>query len=320
MTTSVCMTTYNGEKYIEEQLMSILHQTHRAEEVILCDDNSTDQTVAIIGKFVEDHSLQDSWKLYQNEENKGYPGNFYYAMSLCSKDVVFLADQDDIWHVKKLERMCRALADRPAAKAICCKFGLIDAEGEAIFALMAPSHSRETGKLREVEVGEVFYKCEWPGMVVAYRNEWYQQWQQHSGRHDSIIPYEYNSNIPHDFLVCARAAEEKGFWQVDEVLAYHRRHDSNAGGEEHRIRRLLNKSRKLTEIKNYLQILEAFQQEKVLQTEAGRAALDEKYCTMKDRYEALNSGKVSQVLRNAGRHRGNVRLATLLCDLVIVRE
>lgn len=175
MTVSVCMGIYNGEKYIEEQLDSILRQTRRAEEVILCDDCSTDRTVEIVRLFIERNGLQESWRLYCNGENRGYPGNFYYVMGLCTGDVVFLADQDDIWAETKLERMCAVLEGHPEADVLACKFGLMDGEGERIHAVMAPSHSLGTGKLRQVGLREIFRKYQWPGMVLAYRNGWYRE-------------------------------------------------------------------------------------------------------------------------------------------------
>ena len=147
MTVSVCMGIYNGEKYIEEQLDSILRQTRRAEEVILCDDCSTDRTVEIVRLFIERNGLQESWRLYCNGENRGYPGNFYYVMGLCTGDVVFLADQDDVWAATKLERMCMVLEGHPEADVLACKFGLMDGAGERIHAVMAPSHSLGTGRL-----------------------------------------------------------------------------------------------------------------------------------------------------------------------------
>ena len=175
MTVSVCMGIYNGEKYIEEQLDSILGQTRKAEEVILCDDCSTDRTVEIVRLFIERNGLQESWRLYCNGENRGYPGNFYYVMGLCAGDVVFLADQDDVWAETKLERMCAVLEEHPEAEVLACKFGLMDGEGERIHAVMAPSHSLGTGKLRQVGLREIFRKYQWPGMVLAYRNGWYRE-------------------------------------------------------------------------------------------------------------------------------------------------
>ncbi len=308
MKISVCMGIYNGEKYIEEQLMSILQQTIKADEVILCDDNSKDRTVEIVQNFISRNHLQERWKLFQNSENKGYPGNFYYAMSLCTGDVVFLADQDDIWHKEKIQKMVQLTEKHPEAKAVCCKFGLIDADGNDIHTVMAPTQTRGTGQARNVMISDVFYKCEWPGMVMAYRNDWYQTWKRE------------NLKIPHDFAVSARAAEEQGFLQLDEELAYHRRHDNNAGGEEYRFSRLLNKERKLKEIEAYLDILHGFEKEDVLQTEEGENALQHKLASMQGRYDALLSGKICRVIQNAWRQRQQVRLATVLCDLAIVKK
>lgn len=306
MKISVCMGIYNGEKYIEEQLLSILQQTRQPDEVILCDDQSADDTAGYVQHFIVAHNLQDGWKYIRNEQNKGYPGNFYFCMSLCTGDVVFLADQDDIWHKEKIEKMVRALEREPAAKAVCCKFGLIDRDGNDIHTVMAPARTKGTGQLRKVTINDVFYKCEWPGMVMAYRNAWYQRWS------DEIIP--------HDFLISARAAEEDGFLQLDEKLAYHRRHDNNAGGEEHRLGKLLNKQRKLKEIRDYLRILNAFAEGDVLQTGEGKTALQRKLASMQGRYDALCSGKISRVIGNAWQQRKEVRLATVLCDVLIVRK
>lgn len=307
MTVSVCMGTYNGEKYIEEQLYSILHQTRRPDEVILCDDRSTDKTVEIIEKFIIKNQLEDSWRLYRNTENKGYPSNFYYAGSLCTKEIVFLADQDDIWAEKKLERMCKVLEDNKNVKVISCKFGLIDTEGGDIHTFMKPTRNTGTGQLRRVAIGDVFYKFEWPGMVIAYNNEWYRRTIRESEK------------IPHDFVICAKGAEEEVFYQLDESLAYHRRHNNNVGGEEHRLTRLLSKSRKVKEVEDYLKILDSFRAEGVLQTNAGKEALDRKYQTMIDRYEALESGKISRIITNAWKNKREVRLATVVCDLIIVK-
>lgn len=309
MKISVCMAVYNGEKFILEQLESLLHQTTQPDEVVLCDDGSSDGTEALVRQFVQANGLEGSWRYTVNAERKGYPGNFYHAMSLCTGDVVFLADQDDVWGERKLELLGGLLEAKPQALAVCCKFGLIDSGGGDIRTVMAPAKSRGTGSVRQVGIRDVFYKCEWPGMVMAYRREWFER--RRAGREFAI---------PHDFLVCAWAAEEKGFFQLDEELAFHRRHEENTGGEEHRIRKLLDKKRKLEEIGKYQDILEAFRNEDMLGTEEARAALAEKRRAMSGRYEALISGKMGRVLGNAWKNRRETRLATLACDMLIVRK
>ena len=376
MTVSVCMGIYNGEKYIEEQLDSILRQTRRAEEVILCDDCSTDRTVEIVRLFIEKHGLGESWRLCCNKENRGYPGNFYYAMSLCAGDVVFLADQDDIWAETKLERMCAVLEAHSEADVLACKFGLMDGEGERIHAVMAPSRSLGTRKLRQVGLREIFRKYQWPGMVLAYRNGWYRErgmgicGQESPGQkgartageaeecHEEMGQSRKDGNrshaetgqsredrsrshedaghhgedgsgpcgngesefkVPHDIFLCAMAAEEGAFFHMDEELAHHRRHEDNTAAEEHRVGKLLQKKRKLWEIEKYLRMLGEFEERRVLRTEVGKRILREKTRAMEGRYEALQSGRIWQVLRAAARDWRQVRAVAVVCDLMIVR-
>lgn len=306
MKVSVCMAVYNGAKFIRQQLESILCQSRRPDEVIMCDDGSKDDTVRIIKEFIRENSLQNTWKLFQNEQNKGYPGNFYHTMALCGGEIIFLADQDDIWHEDKIAHMCQAFEKYPEANVISCRLKLIDAEGTDIHSIMMPVRGTNRKDLHKISIENVFYKCEWPGMVMAFRQDWYQN---RIGR-DSVIP--------HDFLICTRAAEEGGFYQMDEVLACHRRHDSNVGGEEHHLGKLLRRDRKVREIEDYMNILRAFEQENILCTEEGDVALHKKIHSMQGRYDALLSGRPGRVLRNAVKHWRETRISTLLCDLYIV--
>ncbi|MCT7635635.1 glycosyltransferase family 2 protein [Aliarcobacter butzleri] len=92
MKISVCMATYNGEKYIKEQLDSILSQIDENDEIIITDDISNDKTVQIIKSF-EDNRI----KIYVNKEKLGATANFNESLSKASGDVIFLSDQDDIW-------------------------------------------------------------------------------------------------------------------------------------------------------------------------------------------------------------------------------
>ncbi len=313
---SVCMAIYNGEAYIREQLQSILDQTMPADEVILCDDGSTDETAALVTAFIEENKLRKKWRLYRNPQNKGYPANFYSAMSLCRGKYVFLADQDDVWHPRKLEAMTAVMERNGAVRVLSCKYGLIDDAGAEIHGLMSPAKGRGTGKTRHVSIRDVFYKCEWPGMVMAYSTDWYEQklcsFREKTG---GKVPFPF---VPHDFLLCAWAAEEDGFRQLDELLAWHRRHGRNTGGEEHRVGRLIDRERKLREMEEYLRILQLFEEQQVMQTNNGQRALLHKKEVMKERYAALSSGKVGRVLRNAWKNRRDTRPATAICDLLIV--
>ena len=90
---SIAIATYNGEKYLEEQLDSIYAQTYKNIEVIVTDDCSSDKTVEILKKYYKSHGL----KYVINETNLGFVKNFEKAISLCRGDYIALSDQDDIW-------------------------------------------------------------------------------------------------------------------------------------------------------------------------------------------------------------------------------
>jgi len=101
---SVCIATYNGEKYIKEQLESILSQLPVNGEIIISDDSSTDKTLEIIS------SLKDKRiKIFSNQKYKSPIFNFENAIKQSSGDFIFLADQDDKWFDNKLQVMLNAL-------------------------------------------------------------------------------------------------------------------------------------------------------------------------------------------------------------------
>ena len=108
MKISLLMATYNGEKYIVEQLKSIYNQTVNPDEVLIADDVSNDRTVELIERFIEQHDLKN-WKLMINSSNKGYKKNFYDLIQQATGDVIFLSDQDDVWEKNKIELMTKEL-------------------------------------------------------------------------------------------------------------------------------------------------------------------------------------------------------------------
>ena len=103
MKTSVVVATFNGEKYISQQLQSILDQTVKCDEVIIGDDCSSDNTVRIIESFINNNSLFPSWKLIRNKNNKGFIKNFHDLICEATGEIIFLADQDDLWKEDKVE-------------------------------------------------------------------------------------------------------------------------------------------------------------------------------------------------------------------------
>lgn len=97
---SIALCTYNGEKYLKEQLDSLVNQTYPNIEIIAVDDCSTDSTLQILHNFKNRYG---SIKIFENDNNLGYVKNFERAISFCSGELIALCDQDDIWDYKKIE-------------------------------------------------------------------------------------------------------------------------------------------------------------------------------------------------------------------------
>ena len=111
MKTSVVMATYNGSRFIQEQLDSIIAQTILPGEIIVSDDGSTDSTVELVQSFFKKHAdLPIKYQLVINDEkNHGVCGNFQNAVNYSNGEYVFFCDQDDVWFPNKIERLVSVL-------------------------------------------------------------------------------------------------------------------------------------------------------------------------------------------------------------------
>ena len=96
MKISVAMATYNGEKYITEQLDTIRNQTRKIDELIICDDRSTDNTVSVVNDYIQKYGLEDRWSIQVNEENLGYANNFNKVTLLPTLNLSSGKEVDDI--------------------------------------------------------------------------------------------------------------------------------------------------------------------------------------------------------------------------------
>jgi len=120
------MCTYNGAAHVLAQLQSFANQTRLPDELIVCDDRSSDETVSIVGEFATRAPFEV--RLVVNPENLGFIKNFEKCARLCTGDIVFLSDQDDVWRPEKLERFIAAFAANPAAGLFFCDADLVDGD------------------------------------------------------------------------------------------------------------------------------------------------------------------------------------------------
>ncbi len=124
---SVAMCTYNGAKYVAEQLESIARQSRRVDELVICDDKSTDGTVEILEKFAAEAPFPV--RLHLNEVNLGSTRNFDKCLGLCRGDILLLSDQDDVWTEDRVQKQVEYLSEHPGHEAVFSNAYLIDDQG-----------------------------------------------------------------------------------------------------------------------------------------------------------------------------------------------
>jgi glycosyltransferase involved in cell wall biosynthesis len=216
MKISIVMCTYNGEKYLRSQLKSIREQTLQPDEMIICDDCSTDKTVQIIKETLCNWNV--SWKIICNKSNIGFRKNFQKAIGLSSGDVIFLSDQDDVWNHDKLELVSKVFSNDANAILAFHDAVLVDENLNTI----RPSfwHELEFSPL-DFEKGD--YSCLFYGNVIqgaacAFRKELF------------IASQPFPNELFHDEWLGINAALKGKIIPIPKVLLKYRQTGHNALG------------------------------------------------------------------------------------------
>lgn len=123
---SIALCTYNGGKYLQEQLDSFAHQLHLPCELLVCDDQSTDNTWAILEKFAQNSPFPV--RIYRNINRLGVSLNFSQAISLCTGEYIALADQDDVWVSHKLATFAKQFSQQPEIDALFSDAFIVDSQ------------------------------------------------------------------------------------------------------------------------------------------------------------------------------------------------
>lgn len=127
---SIAMCTYNGARYLPEQLESIAAQTQPPVELVICDDGSSDDTVSLISNYSK--SVGFPVRFFSNKQNLGPAKNFEKAIRLCEGEIIILSDQDDIWMPSKIEIILEAFASHPDAVYVFSNADMVDEKGNPI--------------------------------------------------------------------------------------------------------------------------------------------------------------------------------------------
>ncbi len=221
------MCTYNGGAYLGEQLDSLAAQTRPPDELVICDDKSTDSTVDLIRAFSQHAPFPV--RTYCNNENVGVTKNFELAIGHCSGNIIALCDQDDIWLPMKLERLERVLHASPDVGAVFSDAEAVDTELRPLgyrmwwFIGFGPGEQRQLlggdalGVMLKHNVATgtaMAFRSEYKPLILPLSDLWY---------HDAWIA----------FLITAIAPVTV----IDEPLVLYRQHPSNQIGAVKRARK-----------------------------------------------------------------------------------
>lgn len=225
MKTSLVMAIYNGEKYIIEQLESILNQTVEIDEAILIDDCSTDNSYEIVQKFITDHHL-NNWKLMKNDNNLGYRNNFKKGLEMSTGDIIFLSDQDDHWHANKVETMLNYMDEN--VFTLASSFQFMNQQGEPFEVKKIKGRSNNNllfqevdQDLTEIKLGSLLEMNFSQGCTMAIRQSIIQEFLNVT---TGVLPHDWELNII--------SSTHHGCYYLDIPLIDYRIHNNNTTGLE----------------------------------------------------------------------------------------
>jgi len=172
---SVAMCTYKGATFLPEQLASILAQTRVPDQLVVCDDRSPDDTIAVLEAFAKQAPFEV--KIFSNPETLLPAQNFAKCIALCDGDIILLSDQDDIWLPNRVEDTCAAFAANEAATFTFSDAPLIDPQGNALGRSIYSSLPlpREDRRLLEEGTSIMLEVMRWRnlyGCTMAFRSKY----------------------------------------------------------------------------------------------------------------------------------------------------
>lgn len=207
---SVVMCTYNGSRFVAEQIESICKQTYKNLQIIIVDDASTDNTYEIVKQYcVKDERIQ----AYENDNNLGFNLNFNKACKLATGNFVAIADQDDIWELTKIEKLLAKISEDPDTLLVHC----ISARFEKFGKFHLKSH-RLVNYMAGKDVRNFFLSNFISGHNMLLKKSLLEK----------SLPFP--GNVYYDWWLAAVASCNGKIEPVPEILVWHRMHDSNATG------------------------------------------------------------------------------------------
>ena len=208
---SVAMTTYNGEKYLKEQLDSILKNIKSNDEIIISDDGSTDKTLEILKQY---ESKDSRIKVYKNSK-LGVKKNFEKAIEHSNGKYIFLADQDDVWAIDKVDKVLKAFNENDCSLVIHDAIVVNENLKKINDSFFSIRNSRN-GILKNI------YKNSYIGCCIAFK----------STMKKYILPIPNNIEMHDQWIGILNDKYGKSIFLKDKLIKY-RRHTANVSKMKH---------------------------------------------------------------------------------------
>ncbi|QQQ27502.1 glycosyltransferase family 2 protein [Chryseobacterium indoltheticum] len=218
---SVALCTYNGEKFIREQIDSILDQSLKVDEIVVCDDGSTDQTKNILAEY--EQKFPNIFKIHLNEKNLRSVKNFEKAISICTGEIIFLSDQDDVWGKDKVKIFANFFENNKNIDVVCSNGFIIDentVQKKHYTVWDVPKFLSESKK--EINYFKIFATIGnfATGASMAIRKSFTNQ----------VLPFPTVEGLHHDEWIALVSAEQKKFAFLNDKLFSYRIHSEQQVG------------------------------------------------------------------------------------------
>lgn len=256
MKVSVALCTFNGEKYLQEQLDSILSQEIPVDEIVVCDDGSKDATISILNDYK--NKFPDLIKIFCNKENLFFYKNFEKAINLCKEEVIILSDQDDVWEEDKTKETIAFFQKNPQFDGVFHDLKLIDGEEIKPSYLNWKSVSHET-IIKDLHENNLF--------LTFMKNGSFALGCSLSIRNTALKKYKLqNFRTSHDFYIALKLSSNNKLGFIPKSLISYRLHPKQVYGlryksdNKNEVELSENEQYYKTFVWSYLKIIEKFRE------------------------------------------------------------
>ena len=229
----ILLATYNGEKYIKEQVESILNQTYENIQIIISDDCSTDNTRQVLKEYENNEKI----KVFYQEKNLGYVKNFEFLLKQVKSNLYMLSDQDDVWKKEKVEKF----VEKIESEKLDLVFGDLEVVDENLNTLYK-SYNRYMHLIHKIKKYQKDYRLQYlyncmTGCTIISRKNWI----------DKVLPLPTNSKyMIHDYWLGLVIALNGKVGYIEEPYILYRQHGKNQVGSK----KASKTASKLEEVRN----------------------------------------------------------------------